>query len=100
MNYQKLFGKLLGYPECCITQFLEETGFGRRSVAGFCPCDEHAKVEDLSQVIGRDPEQEPKEFEDFLQTEMEYDDGLKSYEGNTEFFIKCWGAFDVRNGND
>lgn len=92
MNLQKLFGLLLGYPECCIEQFLEETGFGRRSVGGFVPCDAHAKVDDLSTVLGRNPEIEPVEFEDFLNTGLTFEGGVEVYGkyGKEEFFRDCW----------
>ncbi len=92
IDLEKLFGLLLGYPSCCVEQFLNQSGWGRRSIKGFVPCDAHCSIEDVSTLLGRSPEDEPAEFLEFLKTELGHKQGLEVYNkyGKEDFFTKCW----------
>lgn len=92
MNLGKLFGKLLNYPDCCIEHFQTGGGWttnGDVHYHGFVPCPEHAKLsyDELVKIIGRDLENEPKEFREFsdslrgkLTDEIILEKGFKAYE--------------------
>jgi hypothetical protein len=54
-NYFTFAGLLLGYPKCCIDQFIRrDWKLPLVSHNGFCPCDEHRNADPV-ELLGRDP---------------------------------------------
>lgn len=73
INRQRVFGILLGYPECCIEHFETGGGFytnGNVAYNGFVPCPEHAKLSytEIVELIGRDLKEAPEPINELMLT--------------------------------
>lgn len=100
MDFQKLCGKLLGYPDCCIDGYLQKCGdFQSRCYYGFFPCDNHEdlSLEYFENLLGRSLEFPPREFPMFTYLTEDLDisetltKGLEIYSkaGKRDFFLAC-----------
>lgn len=101
-----LFGKLLGYPDCCIDSFNKGEQFLRGdfvSYDGYVPCAECSKKtrEELETVIGRSVSKEPAAFQELMTVwrkgdseETNFKRGVRVYSGfgQGDFFKECWKA--------
>ncbi len=57
----KEIGLKLGYPKCCVDEFVERGYCVGDSFNGFCPCSNHQglTLEEVTELIGRNPNHEP-----------------------------------------